>query len=67
MVSSNVAVRTLDCVIVFLNEVEPWGLYTLILLGVFTLIVPNYMLFYSSKHMAVMSRLTPDYERPKGH
>ena len=53
--------------IVFLNEVEPWGLYTLILLGVFTLIVPIYMLFFSSKHMAVMARLTPEYERPKGH
>jgi len=53
--------------IVFLNEVDPWGLYTLILLGVFTLIVPIYMLFFSSKHMAVMARLTPEYERPKGH
>ena len=53
--------------IVFLNEVDPWGLYTLILLAVFTLIVPVYMLFFSSKHMAVMARLTPDYERPKGH
>ncbi|GIR00489.1 MAG: hypothetical protein CM15mP9_1920 [Methanobacteriota archaeon] len=45
--------------IVFLNEVDPWGLYTLILLAVFTLIVPVYMLFFSSKHMAVMARLTP--------
>ena len=53
--------------IVFLNEVEPWGLYTLILLAIFTLIVPIYMLFFSSKHMAVMARLTPEYERPKGH
>ncbi|MBF90599.1 MAG: hypothetical protein CMP75_02400 [Flavobacteriales bacterium] len=53
--------------IVFLNEVDPWGLYTLILLGIFTLIVPVYMLFFSSKHMAVMARLTPEYERPKGH
>jgi len=25
------------------------------------------MFFFSSKHMAVMARLTPEYERPKGH
>jgi len=50
-----------------LSNVDPWGLYTLILLGVFTLIVPLYMLFLSSKHMAIMTRLTPEYERPKGH
>ena len=53
--------------IVLLNEVDPWGLYTLIILAIFTLIVPIYMLFFSSKHMAVMARLTPEYERPKGH
>ncbi|MDC3047933.1 MAG: hypothetical protein VX366_02755 [Candidatus Thermoplasmatota archaeon] len=51
----------------FLSEVDPWSTYTLILLVVFTLFVPIYMLFFSSKHMAVMSRLTPEYERPKGH
>ena len=53
--------------IVFLNDVEPWGLYTLILLALFSLLVPLYMFFFSSKHMAVMARLTPEYERPKGH
>ena len=51
----------------FLSEVDPWSTYTLILLVVFTLFVPIYMLFLSSKHMAVMARLTPEYERPKGH
>ena len=30
--------------IVLLNEVDPWGLYTLILLALFTLVVPLYML-----------------------
>ncbi len=53
--------------IMYLGDVDPWGLYSLIVIGAFTLIVPVYMLFYSSKHMAVMTRLTPDYERPKGH
>ena len=53
--------------IVFLNDVEPWGLYTLILLALFSLLVPLYMFFFSSKNMAVMARLTPEYERPKGH
>ena len=52
---------------VYIKDVDPWGLYTLILLGIFTLLVPVYMLFLSSKHMAVMARLTPEYERPKGH
>ena len=53
--------------IVYLGDVDPWGLYSLILLGACTLIVPVYMIFYSSRHLAIMSRLTPDYERPKGH
>ena len=53
--------------ILFINDVEPWDMYTLILLGLFTLLVPLYMFIFSSTHMAVMSRLTPEYERPKGH
>jgi hypothetical protein len=53
--------------IVFIRDVDPWGLYALILLAVFTLLLPVYMIFFSSKHMAVMARLTPDYERPRGH
>lgn len=53
--------------ILFISDVDPWGMYTLILLALFTLIVPVYMFFFSSKHMAVMARLTPEYERPKGH
>ncbi|RJV00200.1 MAG: hypothetical protein DWC06_07295 [Candidatus Poseidoniales archaeon] len=53
--------------ILYIKDVDPWGLYTLILLAVFTLLVPVYMFFFSSKHMAVMARLTPEYERPKGH
>ena len=53
--------------ILFISDVDPWGLYTLILLALCTLIVPVYMFFFSSKHMAVMARLTPEYERPKGH
>lgn len=53
--------------ILYIKDVDPWGLYTLVLLAVFTLLVPVYMFFFSSKHMAVMARLTPEYERPKGH
>jgi hypothetical protein len=53
--------------IIFIRDVDPWGLYSLILLAVFTLLLPVYMIFFSSKHMAVMARLTPDYERPRGH
>ena len=45
--------------ILYIKDVDPWGLYTLILLAVFTLLVPVYMFFFSSKHMAVMARLTP--------
>ncbi len=53
--------------ILFLSDVDPWRLYALVLLVVFTLLLPVYMIFFSSKHMAVMARLTPEYERPKGH
>ena len=53
--------------IMYLGDVDPWGVYTLVLLISFSLIVPIYMIFYSSKHMAIMERLTPEYERPKGH
>ena len=53
--------------IILLNGVNPWGLYTLILLALCTLALPLYMIFYSSKHMAIMARLTPDYARPPGH
>jgi len=53
--------------VLFIKDVEPWDLYTLILLALFTLLVPLYMFAFSSKHMAVMARLTPEYERPKGH
>ena len=52
---------------VFLKNVDPWGLYMVILLAIFTLVLPLYMFFFSSKHMAVMARLTPEYERPEGH
>ena len=52
---------------IFLTYVEPWGLYVLILLILFTLALPLYMFFFSSRHMAVMARLTPAYDRPPGH
>ena len=53
--------------IVFLKGVDPWGLYSLILLALCTLALPFFMIFYSSKYMAVMARLTPYYVRPPGH
>ena len=51
----------------FLSSVDPWGWYVLALLILGTLALPVYMIFFGSKHMATMARLTPEYERPKGH
>ena len=51
----------------FLSSVDLWGWYVLVLLILGTLALPVYMIFFGSKHMATMARLTPEYERPKGH
>jgi hypothetical protein len=50
-----------------LSEVTPWGMYFLIILIVLTLITPLWFIYRSSQFSGDMARLTPAYERPKGH
>ena len=47
--------------------INPWGMYMLIMLTLFTL--ASLVLFITSgaKYTSTLARLTPDYERPEGH
>lgn len=47
--------------------ISPWGTYMLIMLTLLTL--ASLVLFITSgaKYTSTLSRLTPEYERPKGH
>ena len=49
------------------RSIEPWGWYMLIMLVLLTL--ASVVLFFTSaaKYSSTLARLTPDYERPKGH
>ena len=50
-----------------LSNVEPWGLFFLILLILLTLIAPVLFIYRGGQYSGDMSRLTPAYDRPKGH
>ena len=50
-----------------LFPVEPWGLYTLVLLALATLALPVYMFMTRVKYLANIARLTPAYQTPPGH
>ena len=49
------------------RSINPWGWYMLIMLVLLTL--ASVVLFFTSaaKYSSTLARLTPDYERPKGH
>ena len=49
------------------RNIDPWGWYMLIMLAILTL--ASIVLFFTSaaKFSSTLARLTPDYERPKGH
>ena len=49
------------------RSIDPWGWYMLIMLALLTL--ASVVLFFTSaaKYSSTLARLTPDYERPKGH
>ncbi len=51
----------------FLSDVEPWGLFFLGLLLLLTLLAPVLFLYRGGRFSGQMARLTPAYERPKGH
>jgi hypothetical protein len=50
-----------------LSGVKPWGMYFLIVLILLTLLTPLWFIYRSSQFSGDMARLTPAYERPKGH
>ena len=50
-----------------LFPVEPWGLYTLVLLALATIALPIYMFLTRVKYLANIARLTPAYQTPPGH
>ena len=49
------------------RSIDPWGWYMLIMLAILTL--ASVVLFFTSaaKYSSTLARLTPEYERPKGH
>ena len=49
------------------RSIDPWGWYMLIMLVILTL--ASIVLFFTSaaKFSSTLARLTPEYERPKGH
>jgi len=49
------------------SDVEPWGLFFLLLLIVLTLVAPVLFIYRGGQHSGDMARLTPSYDRPKGH
>ena len=50
-----------------LSGVAPWGMYFLIVLILLTLLTPLWFIYRSSQFSGDMARLTPAYDRPKGH
>ena len=53
--------------IIVLSDVRPWGLYVLALLVILTLIAPVWFIYRGGQYSGDMARLTPAYDRPKGH
>lgn len=51
----------------FLADVQPWGLFFLGLLLLMTLLAPVLFLYRGGRFSGQMARLTPAYDRPKGH
>ena len=50
-----------------LADVKPWGLFFLGLLLLLTLAAPVLFIYRGGRHSGDMARLTPSYDRPKGH
>ena len=50
-----------------LADVKPWGLFFLGLLLLLTLAAPVLFIYRGGRHSGDMARLTPAYDRPKGH
>jgi hypothetical protein len=50
-----------------LSDVKPWGLFFLGLLIVLTLLAPVIFIYRGGRYSGDMARLSPAYDRPKGH
>ena len=50
-----------------LADAKPWGLFFLGLLLLLTLAAPVLFIYRGGRHSGDMARLTPAYDRPKGH
>ena len=53
--------------IMYLSSVKPWGIYFLLILVGLTLFAPVWFFIRSTQFAGDMARLTPTYDRPKGH
>ena len=53
--------------IMYLSSVKPWGIYFLLILIALTLFAPVWFFIRSTQFAGDMARLTPAYDRPKGH
>jgi len=49
------------------RSIDPWGWYMLIMLALLTLASVDLFFTTAAKYSSTLARLTPDYERPKGH
>ena len=50
-----------------LSDVQPWGLFFLGLLLLLTLAAPVLFIYRGGRYSGDMARLSPAYDRPKGH
>lgn len=50
-----------------IRGVDPWGRYMLIMLALLTLASIVVFITGAAKYSSNLARLTPEYERPKGH
>ena len=53
--------------IMVIRDVQPWGLYFLLILLALTLLTPVWFIYRGGQYSGDMARLTPAYDRPKGH
>ena len=53
--------------IMFLSSVQAWGIYFLLILVALTLFAPVWFFIRSAQFAGDMARLTPAFDRPKGH
>ena len=50
-----------------LSDIKPWGLFFLGLLIILTLLAPVIFIYRGGRYSGDMARLSPAYDRPKGH